>query len=125
MMLQAITIPGQRYEESLHSSDFIKSYIFPGGQLPSISAITSHIDRYTDLQLLDLIDITLDYARTLHEWRERFNRNLTEVRRLGFDDVFIRMWQYYLCFCEGGFRERAINTNQLLFAKPGYRRVVG
>lgn len=125
MMLQAITIPGQRYEESLNSSDFIKRYIFPGGQLPSISTITSHIDRCTDLQLLDLIDITLDYARTLHEWRERFNRNLAEVRRLGFDDVFIRMWQYYLCFCEGGFRERAINTNQLLFAKPGYRKAVG
>lgn len=124
LLIQAITIPDQRYQESLDSSDFIKRYIFPGGQLPSPSIITTHVGKYTDMQLVNVIDMTLDYARTLAHWRERFQRNLPAVRQLGFDEIFVRMWQYYLCFCEGGFRERAINTAQFLFAKPAYRNQI-
>ena len=73
------------------------------------------------MQLVHLRDITRDYARTLAHWRERFLANLDSVRKLGFDERFIRMWEFYLCYCEGGFRERIIGTAQLAFAKPGYR----
>ncbi len=121
MMLQAITISDQRYQQSLGSADFIKRYIFPGGQLPCNSEIARQTAVNTDMQLIDVKDITLDYALTLQAWRERFHDRLAEVRQLGFDEVFIRMWRYYLCFCEGGFRERVIHTGQFLLAKPQWR----
>lgn len=121
MMLQAITISDQRYQQSLNSADFIKRYIFPGGQLPCNSEIAHQVAKHTDMQLIDLKDITLDYALTLRAWRERFHDRLAEVRQLGCDEVFIRMWRYYLCFCEGGFLERVIHTGQFLLAKPQWR----
>ena len=121
MLIQAITISDQRYEQSLGNADFIKRYIFPGGQLPCNAAIARHVARDTDMQLIGLEDITRDYAQTLHAWRERFQQRLPEVRQLGCDEVFIRMWRYYLCFCEGGFMERVIHTAQFLLAKPGWR----
>ncbi len=121
MLIQAITISDQRYQQSVHSADFIKRYIFPGGQLPCNSEITRQVASHTDMQLVDLKDITLDYALTLQAWRGRFHDKLASVRELGCDETFIRMWRYYLCFCEGGFRERVIHTAQYLLAKPGYR----
>jgi cyclopropane-fatty-acyl-phospholipid synthase len=121
MLIQAITISDQRYEASLSNTDFIKRYIFPGGQLPCNAAIARHIAEDTDMQLINLEDITLDYALTLNAWHERFQARLAEVRQLGCDEIFIRMWRFYLCFCEGGFRERAIHTGQFLLAKPDYR----
>ena len=121
MVIQAITIPDGRYERARRSVDYIKRYIFPGGCLPSLEIIARHIARDTDLQMVNLRDITADYARTLRLWRERFTARLDEVRALGFDERFIRMWEFYLCYCEGGFRERIIGTAQLAFAKPGYR----
>lgn len=120
-LIQAITISDQRYAASLGNTDFIKRYIFPGGQLPSNAVIAGHLATDTDLQLVGLEDITLDYARTLRAWRERFQAALPEVRRLGFDERFIRMWRFYLCFCEGGFLERVIHTAQFLMAKPDFR----
>ena len=74
--------------------------------------------------LIGMEDITRDYALTLNAWRERFQDRLAEVRQLGCDEVFIRMWRYYLCFCEGGFLERVIHTGQFLLAKPGYRETI-
>lgn len=121
MVIQAITIPDQRYERARRSVDYIKRYIFPGGCLPSLSVIADHVARDTDMQLVHLRDITRDYAHTLARWRSRFLERLDAVRELGFDDRFIRMWEFYLCYCEGGFRERIIGTAQLAFAKPGYR----
>ncbi|MEQ8262345.1 cyclopropane-fatty-acyl-phospholipid synthase family protein [Pseudohaliea sp.] len=121
MVIQAITIPDQRYDRARRSVDYIKRYIFPGGCLPSLAVIAQHIAEDTDMQLVHLRDITRDYARTLAHWRERFLANLDSVRKLGFDERFIRMWEFYLCYCEGGFRERIIGTTQLAFAKPGYR----
>ncbi len=121
MVIQAITIPDQRYDRARRSVDYIKRYIFPGGCLPSLAVIAQHIAEDTDMQLVHLRDITRDYARTLAHWRERFLANLDSVRNLGFDERFIRMWEFYLCYCEGGFRERIIGTAQLAFAKPGYR----
>jgi cyclopropane-fatty-acyl-phospholipid synthase len=123
MLLQAITISDQRYAASLASTDFIKRYIFPGGQLPCNSEITRQVALNTDMQLVDLKDITFDYALTLRAWRERFHNALPEARQLGCDEMFIRMWRYYLCFCEGGFLERVIHTGQLLLAKPDWRPV--
>ena len=118
MLIQAITIADQRYEQARRSVDFIQKYIFPGGALPSVSAIASHIADDTDMQLVGLEDITIHYADTLLAWRERFMARLDDVRNLGFDDTFIRMWEFYLCYCEGGFRERVIGTSQVLMAKP-------
>jgi len=123
MLIQAITISDQRYQQSVHSIDFIKRYIFPGGQLPSNAVITDRLASCTDMQLIGMEDITLDYARTLHAWRERFWKSIQQVRELGCDEAFIRMWHFYLCFCEGGFRERVIHTGQFLMAKPGFRNL--
>jgi cyclopropane-fatty-acyl-phospholipid synthase len=121
MVIQAITIADQRYERARRSVDYIKRYIFPGGCLPSLAVVTEHLAQDTDMQLIHLRDISVDYAMTLASWRERFNEQLPTVRAMGFDDRFIRMWEFYLCYCEGGFRERIIGTVQLAFAKPGYR----
>jgi cyclopropane-fatty-acyl-phospholipid synthase len=121
MVIQAITMSDQRYQQARDSVDFIKRYIFPGGCLPSLAVIGDHLARDTDMQMVHLRDITPDYALTLAHWRERFMDRLDEVRELGFDEQFIRMWEFYLAYCEGGFRERIIGTVQLAFAKPGYR----
>jgi cyclopropane-fatty-acyl-phospholipid synthase len=121
MVIQAITMSDQRYQQARDSVDFIKRYIFPGGCLPSIEVIAEHLSRDTDMQMVHLRDITADYASTLAHWRERFMSSLEAVKATGFDDDFIRMWEFYLAYCEGGFRERIIGTVQLAFAKPGYR----
>lgn len=121
MVIQAITITDQRYERARRSVDYIKRYIFPGGCLPSLAVIAEHLASDTDMQMVHLRDITLDYATTLAHWRQRFMDRLDDVRAQGFDDRFIRMWEFYLSYCEGGFRERIIGTVQLAFAKPSYR----
>ena len=119
--IQAITIQDQRYQAARDSVDFIKRYIFPGGCLPSLEVISRHVAKDTDMQMVHLHDITQDYARTLADWRSRFMDSREEVRSQGFDQVFERMWEFYLCYCEGGFRERIISTVHLTFAKPQYR----
>lgn len=121
MLVQAITIPDQRYDESRKRVDFIRRYIFPGGCLPSIARMQDVTATRTDFQWVNLEDITDGYAQTLADWRSRFHRQVDVVRAQGFDEVFIRMWDFYLAYCEGGFRERAITTHQLLLARPGYR----
>ena len=121
MVIQAITMADQRYKEARDSVDFIKRYIFPGGCLPSVAVIAQHVARDTDMQIVHLRDITNDYAETLAHWRQRFLVNLESVRGMGFSEEFVRMWDFYLCYCEGGFRERVISTVQLAFAKPDYR----
>lgn len=122
MVIQAITIADQRYVQARESVDYIKRYIFPGGCLPSVAVISDHLARDTDMQMVHLRDVTADYALTLAHWRERFMAQLDRVKGMGFDDDFIRMWEFYMSYCEGGFRERIISTVQLAFAKPGYRR---
>ncbi|EKF74002.1 cyclopropane-fatty-acyl-phospholipid synthase [Alcanivorax hongdengensis A-11-3] len=121
LLLQAITVPDQRYHYALKQVDFIKRYIFPGGFLPSISVMCDKLTRHTDLVVIGLQDIGLDYARTLHDWRERFLTERGRIERLGFDERFMRMWDYYLCYCEGAFLERAISTVHLVAAGPDYR----
>ena len=121
MLLQGIVIADRIYEQARQSVDFIQKYIFPGGALPSLGAIQASVARATDLQLVALQDIGQDYARTLREWRARFLSQLHAVRQLGHPEEFIRMWDYYLAYCEGGFLERAITDVQVIFDKPGCR----
>ena len=123
MLIQAITIADQRYDQATKAVDFIQRYIFPGGCLPSVNIIGHHVASNTDMMITSLSDIGRDYAITLERWREQFLEKLETVRSQGFDERFIRMWEYYLCYCEGGFRERVISTAQIVMAKPDYRAV--
>ena len=100
--------------------DFIQRYIFPGGGLPSIGATCRSVNRVTDLQLFQLEEITLHYAETLAHWRHRFQANLDRARGLGISEEFLRTWEYYFCYCEGGFRERVIGDVQILLDKPRF-----
>ena len=122
MLLQAITIGDQRYELARRSVDFIQRYIFPGSGLPSVSVLCSAIARATDMRLLHLEDIGADYAITLRHWRENVFSNAERVRELGLSDRFVRMWQFYLCYCEAGFHERTLGDVQALLVKPQARR---
>lgn len=124
MLLQAITIVDQRYAAARKSVDFIQRYIFPGSCIPSVTAMLDSITRASDLRLFDLEDIGPHYARTLAEWRRNFFRNLESIKALGYPEEFIRMWEFYLCYCEGGFEERALSDVQMLLVKPGTRRAV-
>ena len=121
MLLQAITIRDQRYEQARQSVDFIQRYIFPGGALPSMHKMLEVISRHTDLNLHHMEDFGLHYARTLRLWRENLSQARQRLEQLGYDDYFYRLWEFYLCYCEGGFLERTIGTAQLLLAKPGAR----
>lgn len=118
MVLQAITIRDHFYEQHKHSVDFIKRYIFPGGSLPSIAAMTASIAHATDLILFHLEDITPHYVKTLQEWRKGFFSNIGMVRAMKFPENFIRMWEYYFCYCEAGFTERYIGNVQMILTKP-------
>jgi cyclopropane-fatty-acyl-phospholipid synthase len=120
-LIQAITIEDHRYQQALDSVDFIKRYVFPGSFIPSIAAMTAAKSRASDLALIQLEDFGLSYARTLEAWRLRFHAALAQVRAQGYDERFIAMWEFYLAYCEGGFRERSIGVAQLLMAKPGHR----
>jgi len=119
-LIQAITTDDRRYEKEKNKTDFIRRYIFPGGCLPSNGVMAKMLEKHTNMQCIGFDDITFHYARTLSDWRANFLTKLDEVRELGFSETFIRMWEFYFCYCEGGFAERVINTGQFLFAKPEY-----
>ena len=121
MALQAITIPDHRYDDYRSSVDFIQRYIFPGGFLPSMTAISECLKRRTDFRLFHYEDFGPHYAETLSRWRDAFWKNITQVMQLGFDEHFQRMWHYYLCYCEAGFRERQIGVAQLILNRPDCR----
>lgn len=121
MLLQAITIADQYYEIAVRNVDFIKKYIFPGSFIPSVTALCASITRASDMRLFHLEDITPNYALTLKNWRLRMFRNIERVRALGYPEEFIRMWEFYLSYCEGGFRERYIGDVQMLLTKPDSR----
>jgi cyclopropane-fatty-acyl-phospholipid synthase len=122
MLLQSITIRDQFYDQARRSVDFIKRFIFPGSFIPSIKVLTDSVSRATDLKIFHMEDIGPHYARTLKLWRERFMARQSEVRALGYPESFIRMWEYYLCYCEGGFEERQLGDVQMLLTKPQSRR---
>jgi cyclopropane-fatty-acyl-phospholipid synthase len=122
MLLQAITIADQRYQAALKSVDFIQRYIFPGGFLPSVTALLRSLTQTSDMRLYHLEEIGPHYARTLNVWRSNFLRQVRKIRAMGYSDSFLRMWNYYYCYCEGAFIERAIGTVQMLLVRPGCRR---
>lgn len=123
MVLQAITMVDHRYQQYVREVDFIKRYIFPGGCLPSISRMASAVANKTDLVIRQVQDIGFDYARTLKDWCDNFMAQRDAVHQLGYDDNFIRLWHFYLCYCEGGFRERATSAVHLVLSKPQNRSV--
>jgi cyclopropane-fatty-acyl-phospholipid synthase len=117
LVLQVITMPDQRYKDYSKGTDFIQKYVFPGGHLPSISKILETTTKHTRLNLNHLEEFTEDYAKTLNIWHENFQKKLDDVKRLGFDDYFIRMWKMYLNYCEAAFITRNINLHQLVFTR--------
>jgi len=121
MLLQAIVHPHRVFRIEKASTGFINAFVFPGGTLPSMHAIERSLARRTDLRSVALDDITPHYARTLQCWRARFHDAWPELRTLGYDERFRRMWDLYLAYCEAGFRERRISDVHLLLAKPAYR----
>jgi cyclopropane-fatty-acyl-phospholipid synthase len=121
-LIQAITIADQRFESAKNSVDFIQRYIFPGSCIPSNTAMLNSITKTTDLRLFDCEDIGPHYATTLAAWRENFFAHIAAIRKLGCSEEFIKMWEFYLCYCEGGFAERALGDVHLLLAKPESRR---
>jgi cyclopropane-fatty-acyl-phospholipid synthase len=122
MLLQAITLQDQYYARALRSVDYIQRFVFPGSFIPSVSAITSSVCRATDMKLFNLEDIGPHYAPTLRLWRERFFARIAQVRKLGYPDSFVRLWEFYLCYCEGGFAERQLGDVQMLLTNPDCRR---
>jgi len=121
MLLQAITLQDQFYEEALKRVDFIQRFIFPGSFIPSVTAIVDSVTRSTDMKLFHLEDIGPHYATTLRRWREAFFAALPSVRALGYPESFVRMWDFYLCYCEGGFAERQLGDVHMLLTKPRSR----
>jgi cyclopropane-fatty-acyl-phospholipid synthase len=121
MLLQAITIDDRAYEAEKAGRSFANTRIFPGGCLPSLAAIVRHVARRTDLQALDLEDLTPHYVETLRRWRQNFSASARSLARLGYDERFRRLWTLYLAYCEAGFAERRICDVQLVLAKPQCR----
>ena len=118
LALQVITSPDSRFDSLRKGVDWIQKHIFPGSLLPSVAAINGAINRTSDLTMVDLKDIGLDYAKTLKLWFDAFNANLNKVKSLGFDETFIRKWNYYLCYCESAFAMRNINVMHLTYSRP-------
>jgi cyclopropane-fatty-acyl-phospholipid synthase len=118
-LVQTIALPEQRYATYRRTRDFIQAYIFPGGHLPSLEVMARAMGRSSRLHVQGLEEIGPHYADTLRLWREAFHARLDEVRALGYDERFVRIWDYYLSFCEAGFRERILRDVQLVLARPG------
>ena len=118
MLLQAITIGEQNYDYHIRNVDFIGKYIFPGGSLPSISALSKSVGRVSKMRMIHEIDITPHYERTMLCWREKFFERIDAIRSLGYDESFLRRWHFYLCYCEAAFAERRVHCSHLMFAKP-------
>jgi cyclopropane-fatty-acyl-phospholipid synthase len=121
MALQSITINDQMYDQHIKTVDFIRRYIFPGGSIPSVTSLCNAATAASDLRLVHHEDITPHYQKTLIAWRQKFTSHLDEISTLGYNEQFIRMWEYYFCYCEAGFAERYIGDVQMLFSKPGWR----
>lgn len=118
MLIQAITIADEQYRYSQRHVDFIQRYIFPGSCLPCLAVMTSTISRVSDMIVTRVDDIGLDYALTLNHWRQNFFDRISQIKEMGYPDEFIRMWEFYLCYCEGGFLEKAISNVHLVAQRP-------
>ncbi len=121
MGLQAIVVADQRYHRVRSTNDFITDWIFPGGSLPSISSIANDVAAKTDMRMVDLEDLGLHYAETLWRWRRRLHRKWHDLESLGLNEDMARLWDFYLAYCEAGFRERHVSVVQVVLAKPQWR----
>jgi cyclopropane-fatty-acyl-phospholipid synthase len=121
-VLQSIVIDDRYYEQSKYQKDFIKSVVFPGSCIPSVGSIVSSARRTGRLRLVECHDMGVHYAETLSRWRSQFLKHRAEVEALGYDDAFVRLWDFYLAYCEAGFAERRISDVQFVFEAPGTRR---
>ncbi len=117
LAMQVITIPDQRYAAYSKSTDFIQKYIFPGGHLPSVGKVLEVTTQHTRLNLIHMEEFAEDYAKTLRIWDENFSEKIDEVKALGFDEYFIRMWKMYLNYCEAAFITRNIGLVQMVFSR--------
>ena len=120
-LVQAIVIRDKFFKSAARSNDFLKEYIFPGSCLLSVQRIVEAVAKKTDLRVWEMRDFGAHYVRTLSIWRERYMSRLDEVRAMGYDERFVRMWEYYLAYCEGAFRARHVGDVQVLLTKPGWR----
>ena len=120
-LIQAITMPDHRYAQYLQATDFIQRFVFPGSCVPSVTAISDAFAKASDFRLVHLEEIGTHYVATLQEWRKRFSSNIEHVKKLGYPDRFLRMWDYYLCYCEAGFAERYVGDVQILLSRPAWR----
>ncbi len=118
LALQVITSPDSRYEEFKTGIDFIQKHIFPGSLLPSIGRINTAINRTGEMHLYHMHDMGSSYVKTLHSWLEMFDKNIAQVRALGFGEKFIRTWRYYLSYCEAAFKMKNISVVQLVYTRP-------
>jgi cyclopropane-fatty-acyl-phospholipid synthase len=119
--MQAIVIEPQRFDRAKTTQDFIKAFIFPGGCLPSIDALTGAATRSSDLALTGLDDYGVHYAETLRRWRAALSGQRDRLRALGLGEAFARMWEFYLAYCEAAFDERSVSVVQMTLAGPGWR----
>jgi cyclopropane-fatty-acyl-phospholipid synthase len=118
MLIQAITIADDQYAYAQKNVDFIQRYIFPGSCLPSLQVMNETIARVSDMRVTGVEDIGQDYALTLNHWRRNFFAHINEVKEMGYPEEFIWMWEFYLCYCEGGFIEGAISDVHLVAERP-------
>lgn len=125
MVLQAITLADQNYDRYVRGVDFIQRHIFPGGCIPSITKMIQSLTSKTDMIVRQLDDFGYDYARTIKDWIERFQMAYPTLADAGYDERFRRLWEFYLCYCQGGFLERSISVVHLVASRPGYRRDMG
>jgi cyclopropane-fatty-acyl-phospholipid synthase len=125
MLLQAIVIADRSYERAKQHDDFIRRFVFPGGCLPSVTAIGNSLTRATDLRVFDLEDIGMHYATTLRCWLESFEDRWPQIAASGLDEKFRRLWTFYLCYCEAAFAERHLSDVQMVLAGPGFRPTAG
>jgi cyclopropane-fatty-acyl-phospholipid synthase len=123
VVIQAITIPDQRYEAYRRGCDWIQKHVFPGALLPSLTAMCDALTRHTDLVVEDVENIGIHYTRTLRLWREALLAKADRVKALGFDDAFLRTWDYYFSYCEAGFGTRTLGDLQLVLTRPNNRRL--
>jgi len=121
MLIQSITIADTRYEQYRKGVDFIQKYIFPGGCLPSIAEMSRHFEKSTDMVIHQINDIGLHYARTLDDWKQAFEKEWEQLKQLGYNEEFKRLWLFYFSYCEGAFLERVISTHHIVARKPRYQ----
>jgi cyclopropane-fatty-acyl-phospholipid synthase len=120
MALQAITVDDRSYERAKNGTDFVREFIFPGGCIPSVEAIARSLRRATPLLVVDLEDIGAHYVETLRRWYQNVDAQRDAVTALGLDARFQRLWDFYLCYCEGAFAERHISDVQMIMAMPDW-----